>query len=199
MYYRHYIIYIIIIHYLQVESLVNITSDKLHHILVPQKFMRVGPDDKPMELLKYIKPKIANREQVIIFNNTNNTCNWVSMFLDKSKIETVRLNGDMPLYERQNKYASFKSGRCCVLCTTNAGSRGMDTVMIRHVLNYDFPNATADYIHRYLIICTICLVSYKSCVYYTYSIYGILRATIHYMIFSDVVEPEESAALRIVE
>ncbi|XP_050450558.1 probable ATP-dependent RNA helicase DDX28 [Cataglyphis hispanica] len=133
---------------IDVESLVNIISDKLHHILVPQKFMRVGPDDKPMELLKYIKPKIANREQVIIFNNTNSTCNWVSMFLNKSKIETVCLNGDMPMYERQNKYASFKGGRCCVLCTTNAGSRGMDTVAIRHVLNYDFPNATADYIHR---------------------------------------------------
>ncbi|KAL6437714.1 hypothetical protein ACFW04_004236 [Cataglyphis niger] len=133
---------------IDVESLVNITSDKLHHILVPQKFMRIGPDDKPMELLKYIKPKIANREQVIIFNNTNSTCNWINMFLNKSKIETVCLNGDMPLYERQNKYASFKGGRCCVLCTTNAGSRGMDTVAIRHVLNYDFPNATADYIHR---------------------------------------------------
>ncbi|XP_070168642.1 probable ATP-dependent RNA helicase DDX28 isoform X2 [Polyergus mexicanus] len=133
---------------IDVESLVNITSDKLHHILVPQKFMRVGPDDKPTELLKYIKPKMANREQVIIFNNTNSTCNWVTMFLNKSKIETVCLNGDLPLYERQNKYASFKGGRCLVLCTTNAGSRGMDTVAIRHVLNYDFPNATADYIHR---------------------------------------------------
>ncbi|KMR04965.1 putative atp-dependent rna helicase ddx28-like protein [Lasius niger] len=133
---------------IDVQSLVHVTSDKLHHILVPQKFMRVGPDDKPTELLKYLKPKVANREQVIIFNNTNSTCNWVNMFLNKCNIETVRLNGDMPLYERQNKYASFKGGRCRILCTTNAGSRGLDTVAIRHVLNYDFPNATADYIHR---------------------------------------------------
>lgn len=155
--------------------MVNITSNKLHHILVPQKFMRVGSDDKPTELLKYIKPKMANREQVIIFNNTNSTCNWVNMFLNESKIETVRLNGDMPLYERQNKYASFKGGRCFVLCTTNAGSRGIDTVAIRHVLNYDFPNATADYIHRYLI-CIIYLVPYKSCVYFAYSMYGTLCA-----------------------
>lgn len=144
------------------RSLVHVTSDKLHHILVPQKFMRMGPDNKPTELLKYIKSKVANKEQVIIFNNTNSTCNWVSMFLNKCNIETVHLNGDMPMYERQNKYASFKGGRCLVLCTTNAGSRGLDTIAIRHVLNYDFPNATADYIHRYLI----CLVSYKSCIYY---------------------------------
>jgi len=132
-----------------VQSLEHVTSNKLHHILVPQKFIRVGPSDKPAALLKYIKPKVANKEQVIIFNNSNNTCNWVSMFLNNSNIQTVSLNGDMQLYERQNKYASFKSGKCRVLCTTNAGSRGLDTVTVRHVLNYEFPNDTADYIHRY--------------------------------------------------
>ncbi|KAG5310347.1 DDX28 helicase, partial [Acromyrmex insinuator] len=133
---------------INVESLEHVTSNKLHHILVPQKFIRMGPSDKPAALLKYIKPKVANKEQVIIFNNSSNTCNWVSMFLNNSNIQTVSLNGDMHLYEKQNKYASFKSGKCCVLCTTNAGSRGLDTVAVRHVLNYEFPNATADYIHR---------------------------------------------------
>lgn len=145
---------------LQVQSLKHMASDKLHHILVPQKFIRVGPSDKPTELLKYIKPKVANKEQVIIFNNNNTTCNWVSMFLNKSNIQTVPLNGDMALYVRQNKYASFKSGKCRVLCTTNAGSRGLNTVTVRHVLNYEFPTATADYIHRYIYY--IYRVSYKS-------------------------------------
>ncbi|XP_018311228.1 probable ATP-dependent RNA helicase DDX28 [Mycetomoellerius zeteki] len=133
---------------INVQSLEHVTSNKLHHILVPQKFIRVGPSDKPTALLKYIKSKVANKEQVIIFNNSNTTCNWVSMFLNNSNIQTVSLNGDMELYDRQNKYASFKSGKSYVLCTTNAGSRGLDTVTVRHVLNYEFPNATADYIHR---------------------------------------------------
>lgn len=149
------------------QSLEHVTSDKLHHILVPQKFIRIGPSDKPTELLKYIKPKVTNKEQIIIFNNNNTTCNWVSMFLNNSNIQTVCLNGDMPMYERQNKYASFKSGKCRVLCTTNAGSRGLDTITVRHVLNYEFPTATADYIHRYTSIQLISIififhVSYKS-------------------------------------
>lgn len=133
----------------QVESLTQVSSDKLHHVLVPQKFMRVGPDDKPMELLKYIKSKIANKEPVIVFSNSNRTCNWVNMFLSNSNIDTVHMNGTMPMYVRSGKYANFKSGRCNVLCTTNAGSRGLDTVGVRHVLNYEFPFDTADYIHRY--------------------------------------------------
>ncbi|XP_014483096.1 PREDICTED: probable ATP-dependent RNA helicase DDX28 [Dinoponera quadriceps] len=131
-----------------VESLVQVTSDKLHHVLVPQKFMRIGPSDKPRELLKYIKPKVANKEPVIIFTNSSRTCNWVDMFLSNSNIESVHLHGTMPVYMRSNKYANFKSGRCNVLCTTNAGSRGLDTVSVRHVLNYEFPFDTADYIHR---------------------------------------------------
>lgn len=134
----------------QVNSLVHINSEKLHHILVPQKFVRVGPADKPTELLKYIKPKVANKESVIVFTNNNTTCNWVSMFLDSNNIQTVHMNGTMPMYMRQGKYASFKSGRCKVLCTTNAGSRGLDTITVRHVLNFEFPFATADYIHRYV-------------------------------------------------
>jgi superfamily II DNA/RNA helicase len=129
---------------------VLISTNKLHHILVPQKFMRVGQDDKSTELLKYIKPKVAIKNQVIIFSNNNTTCNWVSMFLDNSNIKTVCLHGDIPLYYRQKKYADFKSGRCRVLCTTNAGSRGLDTISVHHVLNYDFPTSTADYIHRYI-------------------------------------------------
>lgn len=142
----------ILIHFflLQVQTLVHVSSDKLHHILVPQKFMRMGPSDKPTELLKYIKPKVANKESVIVFSNDNTTCNWVNMFLENSNIQTVHMNGTMPLYQRHGKYASFKSGRCRVLCTTNAGSRGLDTVTVRHVLNYEFPFATADYIHRYI-------------------------------------------------
>lgn len=131
--------------------MVQVSSDKLHHVLVPQKFMRMGPSDKPMELLKYIKPKVANKEPVIVFSNSNSTCNWVSMFLNNSYIKNVHMNGTMPLYARNGMYANFKSGRCNVLCTTNAGSRGLDTVAVRHVLNYEFPFDTADYIHRYII------------------------------------------------
>lgn len=180
------------------QSLVQVTSDKLHHILVPQKFVRVGPDDKPAELLKYIRPKVANRQQVIVFTNKNSTCNWVNMFLNKCNIKTVCMNGEMPLYERQNKYASFKSCKCYVLCTTNAGSRGLDTVAIRHVLNYDFPTATADYIHRYLTaIYTIYLASYLTYIMYIMCI--IFCNTTYCMILSDVVEPEESVALKTVE
>ncbi|XP_015430789.1 PREDICTED: probable ATP-dependent RNA helicase DDX28 [Dufourea novaeangliae] len=131
-----------------VDSVAIVQTEKLHKILVPQKFIRMGPSEKPVELLKYVKPKVANREPVIIFSNTSGTSYWLTLFLNECGINVTNLNGKMPLSIRMGKYGQFLNGHVMVLSTTNAGSRGLDTVTVNHILNYDFPVDTADYIHR---------------------------------------------------
>ncbi|XP_043248041.1 probable ATP-dependent RNA helicase DDX28 [Colletes gigas] len=131
-----------------VDSLKYIKTAKLHKIMVEQKFVRVGSDDKPQELLKYIKSKVSKNQRVIVFCNTSGTSYWLYLFLNECGIKTTNLNGTMPLFERRGKYGEFLNGKAMVLSTTNAGSRGLDTVMVNHVLNYDFPLDTASYIHR---------------------------------------------------
>ncbi|XP_031845520.1 putative ATP-dependent RNA helicase Dbp21E2 [Nomia melanderi] len=131
-----------------VNSLEHVSTKKLHRILVKQKFIRMGPSDKPAELLKYIKPKVAKKHSVIIFSNTSATSYWLTLFLKECGIETTNLHGDMPLSQRIGKYGSFLNRKTYVLSATNAGSRGLDTVMVNHILNYDFPLDTASYIHR---------------------------------------------------
>lgn len=49
---------------------------------------------------------------------------------------------------RKSKLLEFQNGQVSVLSTTDAGSRGLDTVMACDVINYDFPLITAEYIHR---------------------------------------------------
>ncbi|XP_012147431.1 putative ATP-dependent RNA helicase Dbp21E2 [Megachile rotundata] len=131
-----------------VNSLENITTDKLHKILVLQKFMRLGPSQKAVELLKYIKPKVLKNQPVIVFSNQADTSYWVCKFLHQCGVEATNLSGEMSLYERRGKYGEFINGTTKVLSTTNAGSRGLDTVMVNHILNYEFPLDTSDYIHR---------------------------------------------------
>lgn len=126
----------------------HVTTEKLHKILVPQKFMRLIPSQKPVELLKYIKPKTLKKQRTIVFSNNNGTSYWLAKFLNECGIKCTNLNGDMPLHERRGKYGEFINGKTMVLSTTNGGSRGLDTVMVNHILNYDFPLDTADYIHR---------------------------------------------------
>lgn len=131
------------------EQINHITTGNVHRILVPQKFIRLGPSQKPEALLSYIKPKIRGaRKSVIVFSNSNSTADWVKMFLEECQIPVVNLTGSMPLRARVGQYGKFLNGNGMVLSTTNAASRGLDTTMVNYVLNYEFPYDLADYIHR---------------------------------------------------
>ena len=43
---------------------------------------------------------------------------------------------------------NFRLGRTWVLIATDLIGRGMDFIGVKTVINYDFPNSTADYVHR---------------------------------------------------
>ncbi|XP_017881727.1 probable ATP-dependent RNA helicase DDX28 [Ceratina calcarata] len=130
------------------DSLQRVTTEKLHSILVPQKFIRLIPSQKPSELLKFVKPKALQKQRVIVFTNRNGTSYWLACFLRECGVSVVNLHGDMSLEVRRGKYGEFLNGKAMVLSTTNGGSRGLDTLMVNHILNYDFPLDTADYVHR---------------------------------------------------
>lgn len=120
----------------------------MHRVNVLQKFLRLGVQQKPMTLLRLIKSKAKNKIPVIVFCNSGKTCDWVCQFLNEFEVRSIRLNGDMPLYKRKNKFREFYIGVYNVLCTTDAGARGLDTIMVKDVINYDFPLQTSEYIHR---------------------------------------------------
>lgn len=130
------------------SSLEEVSTDRVHRVFVTQKFFRVGMQQKPMTLLKLIKSKAQNKTWIIIFCNDSKTCDWLSQFLNEFEVKNIRLNGKMPVFERKNKFNEFQTGMCNVLCTTDAGSRGLDTIMVTDVINYDFPLQTSEYIHR---------------------------------------------------
>ncbi|XP_003488593.1 probable ATP-dependent RNA helicase DDX28 isoform X1 [Bombus impatiens] len=133
---------------ININSLEHVTTEKLHRILIPQKFVRLIPSQKPIELVKYVKSKVLNKQRVIVFSNRNSTSYWISLFLHECGVKVTNLNGDMPLHVRRGKYGEFLNGKTMVLSTTNGGSQGLDTIMVNHILNYDFPLDTSSYIHR---------------------------------------------------
>ncbi|XP_066594704.1 probable ATP-dependent RNA helicase DDX28 isoform X2 [Prorops nasuta] len=130
------------------NAIETIKTKKFHNVLVLQKFMRLSGTQKAAELLKYVKSKVKQKEQVLIFSNTAETSDWISLFLNDSQISAVNLNSRMPLYLKRGKYVDFKQGNALVLSTTDGGSRGLDIPALKHILNYDFPLNTIDYLHR---------------------------------------------------
>ena len=49
---------------------------------------------------------------------------------------------------RKQNLEQFMVGDCNVLACTDLVSRGIDTQMVHHVVNYDFPASIVDYLHR---------------------------------------------------
>lgn len=50
--------------------------------------------------------------------------------------------------QRENAVDNFRAGKTWVLIATDVVSRGMDFKGVNCVINYDFPDAAAAYIHR---------------------------------------------------
>lgn len=62
--------------------------------------------------------------------------------------ESLNLTVNMKLFQRENAVNNFRAGKTWVLIATDVIARGMDFKGINCVINYDFPDSSASYIHR---------------------------------------------------
>lgn len=136
--------------YLPIESLNKVTTSGLHHIMphVPQKFLRLLPSQKPEELLKLTRQSTPNASGTMVFCNTSATCFYLMHILQENGLQPVIINGEMTERNRRGVFEHFREGRHKLLVATDVASRGLDTVNVHHVINYDFPGFVSDYIHR---------------------------------------------------
>ena len=87
-------------------------------------------------------------ESVLVFTRTKHGADAVSRKLEQSKIKCATMHSNRSQNQRQRALDDFKSGQIRLLVATDIASRGIDVEGISHVVNYDFPPQTDDYIHR---------------------------------------------------
>jgi len=63
-------------------------------------------------------------------------------------VRAARIHGNRSQSQRTQALEGFKAGRYDVLVATDIAARGIDVVALGHVVNYDVPAASEDYIHR---------------------------------------------------
>lgn len=54
----------------------------------------------------------------------------------------------LELFQRENAVDNFRAGKTWVLIATDVIARGMDFKGVNCVINYDFPDSAAAYVHR---------------------------------------------------
>ena len=87
-------------------------------------------------------------ESVLIFCRTRHGADRVARKLEQMQIRTGVLHSDRTQPQRMRALADFKCGAVRALVATDIAARGIDVEGISHVVNYDFPMHSDDYVHR---------------------------------------------------
>ena len=119
----------------------NTTVQRISQVVHP-----VGRGKKKALLAHIINQH--NWSQVLVFTRTKFGANNVAEFLTKNGISAMALHGNKSQTARTQALAGFKSGDIRALVATDIAARGIDIDELPHVVNYEIPNISEDYVHR---------------------------------------------------
>jgi len=98
-------------------------------------------------LLKAILNK-TKTDSVLVFTRTKHRAARVAQQLVRDGYRVTSLQGNLSQNQRQAALTGFRNGSIKILVATDIAARGIDVLSISHVINYDMPESTDDYIHR---------------------------------------------------
>ncbi len=132
--------------YMNLPQKVSITPEQMTVKEVKQELYHVGASEKPGLLLGILRSEKAGR--VLIFTNMKVTAERLERLLKANGIKSAAITGDIPQLKRSDIVSRFKAGTLPVLVASDVASRGLHIDGVTHVINYDLPQDSEDYVHR---------------------------------------------------
>ncbi len=86
--------------------------------------------------------------RVLIFVRTKHGANRLTSQLNKGGIPSAAIHGNKSQAARARALKSFMKGDMQALVATDVAARGLHMEGLSHVVNFDLPNISEDYIHR---------------------------------------------------
>ena len=101
---------------------------------------------KPALLLALLRR--GDMKSALVFTRTKQRTNRLAEWLGSKGVRAARIHGNRSQSQRTQALEGFKAGRYDVLVATDIAARGIDVAALGHVVNFDVPAASEDYIHR---------------------------------------------------
>ena len=89
-----------------------------------------------------------NFKNALIFCNRKRDVQVVYRSLQKHGFSVLALHGDLDQRMRMAALDAFRSGEVQLLVCSDVAARGLDIPDVSHVINYDAPHHSEDYVHR---------------------------------------------------
>jgi len=113
---------------------------------VHQAIFPVNKRQKADLLLALVDQRHLTR--VLVFTRTKQGADRIFRTMISKDIDVEVMHSDRRQTQRQKALESFRSGKVQVLVATDVMARGIDIDDISHVINYDMPDTTDEYVHR---------------------------------------------------
>ena len=83
-----------------------------------------------------------------MFVRTKRGADRLAKQLTSHSIQCAAMHGNKSQSQRERALASFEDGHIDTLVATDVAARGIDVRDITHVINFDLPGGSDDYVHR---------------------------------------------------
>ena len=117
------------------------------HLDITQKFYLCDHLDHKEVILDRVLEE-AEYRQVMIFTATRADTDRLTDKLNEKKLKAVALSGNLNQTQRNAIMSQFERAVYKILVTTDVASRGIDIPNVSHVINFDMPKHTEEYVHR---------------------------------------------------
>ena len=114
--------------------------------VIEQKVFRVAKGKKTDLIIKLISD--GNWKQVLVFTRTKHGANKLCKKMISAGITAAAIHGNKSQGARTKALAGFKNSSVRVLVATDIAARGLDIPLLPHVINFELPNISEDYVHR---------------------------------------------------
>ncbi len=120
------------------------TADNITQTLVPSG----GSPEGKRETLRRLIRGADNFKNAIIFCNRKRDVQVVYRSLEKHGFSVLALHGDMDQRARMAALDAFRNDQVQLLVCSDVAARGLDIPDVSHIINYDAPHHSEDYVHR---------------------------------------------------
>jgi len=132
--------------YMHKPVVIDCSKHEMSVETIEQRYFTVAHDRKRdllERLLRREKP-----EQAIVFCRTKRGVDRLHRHLSREFKNTGCMHGDMQQRERDRVLQQLREGKLDILVATDVVGRGIDISTISHIVNYDVPQDSDDYVHR---------------------------------------------------
>lgn len=134
--------------YMYRPKVINFSANNVSAETIDQFFLTV-PNEMKFEILVKLLER-EDPEQAIIFCRTKlGTERLYRKLLKETEFQAVgTIHGDMNQSGRDRMMKGFRAGDVRFLVATDVVGRGIDISNISHIVNFDIPTLSEDYVHR---------------------------------------------------